>query len=114
GNYMLASFVEIGGYDLERDQCVLDPLGDAVREYETGEPFAIDLERSEAASLQQVAEPRTLHPEQVFGRLHAVGEDMAGMIADFLGRDAGRIGRPPPRAETAAGNDRGIAPPLVE
>jgi hypothetical protein len=85
---MLASLEEIGGDDLERDLGVLDPGRYSLREDKAGELLAIDEERGEALALDEVADPGALHAEQVLGRLDAIGEDMAGMIADLLGGNA--------------------------
>src|SRR5262245_61882847 len=101
---MLAPFEEIGGDDLERDLGVFDPCRDPIREDEAGELLAIDEERGEALALEEIAEPRPLHAEQVFRRLDAIGEDMAGVIADLLGGNSRSIGRTHKRAEAAAGN----------
>ena len=93
GNDMLAPLGEIGGDDLERDLGVLDMFRHAFGEDEAGELLAIDQERGEAAPLQEIAEPRAFHAEQVFGRLHPVGEDVAGMIVAGAAKDADSVRR---------------------
>src|SRR5262245_19143872 len=111
---MLAPFGEVGGHDLERDLSILDMPCDSVGKDEAGELLPVDQERGEALSLQEIPEARPFDAEQVFGRLHPVGEDKAGIIADVLGREAGGIGSSDHRAEAAAGDDRRLDPHFIE